>query len=172
MTMKSPSVAQQIDNLRPTLGFAARMQGWFWLGAAVGVVVSMLLWNPVPLMFSIFLAVVGFAERRAGPQVVAAIAAYDSAAPARARASIAITCWDMDNHYHVNLQQDGQPDWTYEFVPQGWQPAAGDSVAWVWRLGSDNKPALAAVEEGIMIPRDVPTAVAPSTENAPHHGMH
>jgi hypothetical protein len=158
--MKRLSVEQQIDNLRPTVGFAAQMHKWLLLGAALGVIASLLIWNPIPLMFSVFLAVVGFSEKRAGPNIVAAISAYDSEAPAPGNASITITCWDMDNHYHVRLHEEGHPDWTYEFVPQGWQPAAGSHAAKVWRSGLEGKPVLSVVKEGVMIPRYDPKTVS------------
>jgi hypothetical protein len=158
--MKTLTVEQQIDCLRPTVGFAAQMHKGFLLGAALGVMASLLFWNPIPLMFSIFLAVVGLSEKQAGPNIVAAISAYDSEAPSLASASITVTCWDMDNHYHVKLHEEGHPDWSYEFIPQGWQPIAGLYVAKVWRRGLEKKPALSAVEGGIMVPRYDPQATA------------
>ena len=158
--MERLSVEQQIENLRPTIGLAARMHKWFLLVAALGVIASVLLWNPIPLMFSIFLAVVGFSEKQAGPNIVSAISAYDSDTPSKGIASITLTRWDMDNHYHVQLHEEGHPDWRYEFIPQGWQPTAGTYVARVWRAGVGNKPALSAVEEGIMIPRHEPKNVS------------
>lgn len=158
--MKTLSVEQQIDCLRPTIGFAGQMQKWFLLGAALGVIASLLFWNPIPLMFSVFLVVVGVSEKRAGPNIVAAISAYDSESPSLGNASITITCWDMDSHYHVKLHQEGHPDWTYEFIPQGWQPAAGIYAAKVWRTDLENKPVLSVVEEGIMVPRHDPKAIS------------
>jgi hypothetical protein len=158
--VKTLSVEQQIDYLRPTIGFAAKMHKWFLLAAAIGVIASLLFWNPIPLMFSVFIAVVGFAEKRAGPNIVAAISAYDSKAPSLENASITITCWDMDNHYHVKLHEEGHPDWTYEFIPQGWQPASGSYAAKVWRTGLESKPVLSVVEEGIMIPRYDPKTIS------------
>jgi hypothetical protein len=158
--MKNLTVEQQIDYLRSTIGFAVQMHKWFLLGAALGVIASLLFWNPIPLMLSIFLAVVGFAEKRAGPNIVAAISAYDSEAPSPGNASITVTCWDMDNHYHVKLHEEGSPDWDYEFIPQGWQPAAGSYVAKIWRIGLEKKPVLSVVEEGIMIPRYDPQAIS------------
>ena len=151
--MKKLSVEQQIAALRPTMRFAAQMHNWFLAIAASGVIASILFWNPIPLMFSIFFAVVGFSERRAGPNIVAAISAYDSETPSFGEVSVAITCWDTDNHYHATLREQGHPDWKYEFVPQGWHPASGTCPARIWRTGVERKPVLAVVEEGIMIPR-------------------
>jgi len=158
--MKTLTVEQQIDYLRPMLGFAALIHKWLLLGAALGVIASLLYLNPIPLMFSIFLAVVGFAQKRAGPNIVAAISAYDSKAPSLGNASIAVACWDMDNHYHVKLDEEGNSAWTYEFIPQGWQPRAGSYVAKIWRNGLEKKPVLSIVEEGIMIPRYDPQAIS------------
>ena len=105
--MKRRSVEQQIAALRPTLGFAAQMHKWFLAVAALGVGVSAIFWNPFPLIFSIFFAVVGFSEKRAGPNIVLAISAYDAKAPSFGEVSITITCWDSDNHYHATLREPG-----------------------------------------------------------------
>jgi hypothetical protein len=158
--MKKLSIEEQIAGLRTTLGFAAQLHNWFLFAAILGVIVSLLISNPIPFMFSIFFTVVGLAERRAGPNIVEAIEAYDSEAiPSEGIASITITCWDTDNHYHVNLYEEGNPNWKYEFVPQGWQPVEGSYATNIWRTGLDNKPVLATVEEGIMIPRYDPIIV-------------
>jgi hypothetical protein len=160
--MKTLSVEQQIHCLRSTMDVAAQMHAWFLLGAAFGVIASLVLGSPIPLVFSVFLAVVGFAEQRACPNIIAAVSAYDSGLPSLGSASIAITCWDMDNHFHVVLREEGYLDWTYEFIPQGWQPAAGMYAAKVWRKGLDDKPVLAVVDGGIMVPRREPRVISDS----------
>ena len=129
------------------------MHKWFLVGAAFGVIAAIIFWHPIPLMVSVFLAIVGFSEQRAGPNIVAALCAYDCDTPTHGEISVAITCWDTDNHYHATVHENGHADWKYEFVPQGWQPTARSYPAKIWRTGSKGQPILAVVEEGIMIPR-------------------
>ena len=157
--MATLSIEQQIAMLRPTVGFAAHMHKWLLAGAAIGVIGAVVYWHPVPLMIAVFLGVIGFSEQRAGPNILSAIAAYDSSAPTNGEISIAITSWDTDNHYHATVREQGHPDWEYEFVPQGWQPANRSYPARIWRGGSENQPILTVVEEGILIPRYDPTQV-------------
>jgi hypothetical protein len=164
--MKKLSVEQQIALLRPTMGFAAQMHKWFLAGAALGVIASVIFWNPIPLIVSIFVAIVGFSEKRAGPNIVIAISAYDSETPSLGEVSITITCWDTDNHYHATLREQGHSDWQYEFVPQGWQPTTGTCPARIWRAGVKRRPVLAVVEEGIMIPRYDPKPVLEQAGNS------
>jgi hypothetical protein len=166
--MKTRSVEQQISAFRPTLGFAARVHWWFLAGAAIGVIAAIVLWHPVPLMVSAFLAVVGLAEQRAGPNVVAAIRAYDSDSPTHGDVTVAITCWDTDNHYHATVHEQGHPDWEYEFVPQGWKPGTRRYPAKIWRAGSHRQPVLAIVEDGLLIPRYDPKRVEPRPESTGH----
>jgi hypothetical protein len=157
--MTKLSIEQQIAALRPTLGFAAHMHKWFLLGAALGVIAAIVFWHPVPLMLSAFLAIIGFAEQKAGPNIVAAISAYDSGRPTPGEVTISITCWDTNNHYHARVRERGHPDWEYEFVPQGWRPVSQTYPAKIWRGASESKPVLAAVEGGVMIPRYEPKPV-------------
>lgn len=157
--MATPSVEQQIAALRPTMGFAVNLHKWLMFSAALGVIFAIVFWHPVPLMLSVFLAIVGFSEQRAGPNIVAAISAYDSGTPTLGEATVSITCWSDNNHYHAIVREQDYPDWEYEFVPQGWQPATRIYPAKIWRTGSNRQPVLAVVEEGIMIPRYDPKPV-------------
>ncbi len=154
------SVEQQVAMLRPTVGFAAHLHRWLLAGAALGVVSSIVFWHPVPLMFAAFLALVGFFERKAGPNIVAAISAYDDATPTRGEVAVTISCWDTDNHYHALLREPDHPDWEYDFVPQGWQPIARIYPARIWRASSNGQPVLAVVEDGLLIPRGPPNVSA------------
>ena len=158
--MKPRTPEQQIAALRPGIRFAAHFHRWLLAGAATGAIAAAVFWNPIPLMFSIFLAVVGLSEQRAGPNIVAAIAAYDVCrTPTCGDVTVAITRWDMDDHYHATVSEPGHPDWTYEFVPQGWRPAARTFPAInLAQRDIDQQPVLAIVAEGIMIPRDTPKA--------------
>jgi hypothetical protein len=156
--MKTLSVEQQIANLRPAVrsGFARNFHHWLMAGASVLVILSILLWHPVPLMIAIFLGIVGIFERRVGPNIATAIKAYDSTSPTLGEVFITISCWDTDKHYHVMVREQGQPDWEYDFVPQGWEPDTGSYPARIWRTDIAGPPVLTAVESGILIPRNNP----------------
>ena len=151
--MTPVSVEQQIAALRTTVGFAAKMHRWFLLGAAVGLVVAIVFWHPIPLMISFFLAIVGFSEQRAGPNIVAAIFAYDCDTPTLGEVSVSITSWSDNNHYHATVHEQGYPNWEYEFIPQRWLPVARRYPAKIWRSEGRKQPVLAVVEDGILIPR-------------------
>ena len=170
--MRTLPVQEQIAALRPSvaIGFAAHMHHWFLAGAAISVITAVVFWHPIPLMIAAFLGIVGFSEQRAGPNIVAAIAAYDSGIPTFGEVSIAITCWDTDNHYHATVRERGQPDWEYEFIPQGWQPSSCNYPAQIWRVGAKGQPILTAVEDGILIPRYDPKQVSNTTDQANNNG--
>jgi hypothetical protein len=154
--MPTLSVEKQIARLRPASGFAAHMHRWFLLAAALGVVAAVILWHPVPLMVAVFLGVVGFAEQRAGPNIVAAIKAYDAGVPSTGEVLVSLSSWDNNTHYRATVQEQGLADWSFEFVPQGWQPAGREYPAQIWRANGMAQPILVAVEEGILIPRHAP----------------
>lgn len=154
--MKKRSVEEQFAQLRPTTGFAAQLHVWFLGIAFLGLMASWLFSNPIPLMFSVFFGVVGVAERQTGSFIVAAISAYDSEPPVEGQAIITLTGGDMSDHYHVKLRIEGSPDWTYEFIPQGWQPKEGSYSAHIWQDKKSNVPVLAVIDEGMMIPRYAP----------------
>jgi hypothetical protein len=153
--MKKRSVEAQISILRAAMKWRVGRNLHNWL-LGVGVMLAMLgvaLWSPIPLVCAAFFAIVGVSERRAAPNLLNALAAYDTRAPSMAEISITITSWDSDDHYHVLVPGQGQPDWEYEFIPQGWSPVAGRFLARIWRLEDNGPPALAIVDEGILIPR-------------------
>jgi hypothetical protein len=158
MTKRTRSIDEQLDALRPAvaIGFAAHLHRWFQAGAVVGVVAAVVFWHPVPLMIAAFLGVIGLAERWAGPNIVAAIAAYDSGRPTLGEVSIAVTPGDSVDRCQATVREPGRLDWEYEFVPQGWRPSTGTLAARIWRDEATGRPVLAVVEDGILIPRDDP----------------
>lgn len=160
---KSLSVDQQIGLYRSTTAFAGSMHKWMLAAAVAGVAIAAVLWHPVPLMIAAFLGIVGLAEQRAGPNIVAAIAAYDSGTSTRGEVTISISRWDTDNHYHATVREAGHADWVYEFIPMGWQPSEHTLQARVWRTGVERRPVLAIAEEGVMIPRYEPKRVKEPT---------
>lgn len=164
--MTNSSLQHQIDVHRfaVTFGLARNFHHWL-VGIAAGLVLlAMILWNPVPLMIALFLGVVGLSERQAGPNIEAAIKAYDTSDPSVGEVFITKECWDTDDHYYALVSEPGQPDWEYEFVPQGWQPAVGFHSARIWRIGAKGPPVLTATEHGILIPRYIPSRPKPGME--------
>jgi hypothetical protein len=149
------SVEQQIAALRSTVKFASHMNKWLLGSALIGLLTAITLWHPVPLMLALFLGVIGISERQAGPNIVAAISAYDSGTPTLGKVLINATRWDSDTNYHATVMEQGHPDWTYEFVPQGWQPNDSSYPAHIWRI-SDGKPVLVIIEDGVLVPRHIP----------------
>jgi hypothetical protein len=146
-------------------GMGRHLHHWMVGMAGLLALLSLMLWHPVPLMIAAFLGIIGLAERRAVPNILNALRAYDSTLPATGSVRITITRWDMDDHYHAILRQAGQPDWAYDFIPQGWQPEAGSHPAQVWRLDSDGPPALSAVSDGMLIPRHAPQKLDANAES-------
>ena len=157
--MKTVPIEKQIELLRPAVksGMASSMSYWM-IGVAVALIIlAAILWHPVPLMIAFFFGIVGFAERQSGPNIIAAIKAYDPAEPADGTARVWITCWDTDDNYHALLHENGQPDWEFEFIPQGWKPVEKLYEVRIWReCGTKCPPVLAVTDEGIMIPRRKP----------------
>ncbi len=132
--------------------------------AVVLVLLSLFLWHPIPLMIAALLGIIGLVERRAVPNILNALRAYDSTKPGTGTVRITITRWDMDDHYHAIVRQAGQADWAYDFTPQGWKPVAGSQLAQIWRLDNAGPPALSAVSDGMLIPRNAPQKLDASAE--------
>ncbi len=101
--MKRLSVEQQIDALRPTvkIGLARTFHLWLICIALALVILSIVFWHPAPFMLAVFLGIVGFSEQQAGPNLEAAINAFDHTSPSIGQVSITITCWDTDDHFHT-----------------------------------------------------------------------
>lgn len=155
--MKSLSVEEQIAAFRASANFARRLHRGFLAGAIACALAAWVLWHPLPALVAVLLGVVGFSERKAGPNVATAIAAYDSGRPGFGELTVEIERWTDGDAYRAIVRERGYPDWTYEFIPQGWQPEAGTCPARIWRADiPPGRPVLAVVEAGISIPRDEP----------------
>lgn len=153
--MTDLTIEQQIDLLRPSvrIGLARRLHWWLIGLSAVLGLAGLVLWHPAPLMVGVFLGVVGVAERRAGPNLDAAVRAFDDGEPTGGRASITIVSGDVSDRYHVVLSEAGHHEIEFEFIPQGWLPVEGSFPARIWRAQDDDAPVLATIETGVLIPR-------------------
>ena len=163
--MKILSPEAQLSMLRAATEnrIARKLHHWMIGSAIVLIIVSAIFsWHPVPLMIAAFLGVVGMAEQRAIPNILSALQAYDSVAPATGSVKFTITRWDSDDHYHAIVRQDGQAEWAYDFIPKGWSPVAGRHPARIWRLDKDAPPVLVAIDDGILIPRNKPQKLQPA----------
>lgn len=158
MFLKHLSAEEQITRLRTIAGIGLLRSLHQWLmGSAIALVVlSAILWSPIPLMFAALLGLVGFMERRAAPNRLNALVAYDTLTPSSGWVSIAIAHGDGSAHFHAMVKESGKPDWSFEFVPQGWLPVAGAYPARIWRMDAADAPALVIVDDGILIPRRDP----------------
>lgn len=154
MSPRTPE--EQIARLRPGRRFAGRLHWWLLGLSAVLCVTAAVLWHPVPLMIGLFLGMAGLLDRRAGPNIVAALEAYDTLQPVGGEVEIEVTTWSDSDSYDATVREPGHTAWTYPFMPQGWTPVAGRYPARIWRAAPGQPPALAAVADGIMVPRDDP----------------
>lgn len=159
--MENLTVEAQIALLRnATRWRGARNLHYWMLGLAVVLaVVGVVIWNPIPIVIAVFVGIVGIAERRAVPNVLNAIRAYETVQPSFGAATITISRWSDDDHYLATVREYGLPDWEIEFIPRGWSPAEGTHSARIWRLKPRGVPALAIVEDGVLIPRYDPKRV-------------
>ncbi len=155
-TMKILSPEAQLSMLRAATEncIARKLHHWMIGSAIVLIIVSAILWHPVPLIIAAILGVAGVAEQHAIPNILNALHAYDSVVPASGSVKVTITRLDSDDHYHAIVRQDGQAEWAYDFIPQGWSPVAGSHPARIWCLDKDAPPVLAAVDDGILVPRN------------------
>lgn len=169
--MNNRTVDEQLAILRNAVASPVLRQLHYWMvgTAVVLVIASAVLWNPVPLMIGAFIGLVGIGGRQTIPNILNALHAYESVPPATGTAAISITCWSDDNNYQVVLREAGQPDWGYEFIPQGWTPVEGTHAARIWRLSGHPAPALAAVDDGVLIPRYDPKRVQAEESNRHCH---
>jgi len=163
--MKHLTPEAQMTLLRTTAraGIGRHLHHWLVGMAVMLALLSLWLWHPVPLMIAVFLGIIGLVERRAVPNILNAVRAYDSTKPGTGTVRITITRWDSDDHYHAIVREAGQSDWAYDFVPQGWQPDEGTHSAQIWRLDSGGSPALSAVSAGMLIPRNAPQQLESNT---------
>lgn len=156
LPMPRRTVEEQIAHLRPGRRFAANLHVWLLGLAAALCVTAAVLWHPVPLVVGLFCGMVGLLDRRAGPYRVAALEAYDTLRPVVGEVRIEVTTWSDSDGYHATVRETGQAAWTYPFMPQGWTPVAGLYPARIWRSAPGKPPALAAVADGILVPRTSP----------------
>jgi hypothetical protein len=164
--MKYLSLEAQLALLKTATrsGVGRHLYHWLVGIAVILLILSFLLWHPFPLMVAALLGIIGLLEHRAVPNTLNALRAYDSTKPGTGTVRITITHWDSDSHYHAIVREEGQSDWAYDFVPQGWQPDEGTHSAQIWRLDSGGSPALSAVSTGMLIPRHAPQKLDASAE--------
>ncbi len=154
--MKTRTVDQQLAMLRPGLRFAAHLHHGMMGVALVGMLAALVFWHPVPLLLALFFGLVGISERTAGPNIVAALHAYDAETSMNGVVENSIHRRDGDDTFHARLSQPGNMDWTFQFIPQGWCPTAGIHEARAWRHAENGRPLLVTTKVGVLIPRYTP----------------
>ena len=157
-------VEQQIANLKPSVksGAARHFHVYLFNGAILLVILSAVLWHPVPLMLAAFFGLVALGSRESGPLLLTAIQAYETAKPVASEVTVSIESDGDSDRYYVTVITDEESAWRYEFIPQGWNPVAGTHAASIWRLPSSTLPNIISVPEGIMIPRYKPKLLQPN----------
>ncbi|MEJ8567814.1 hypothetical protein [Elongatibacter sediminis] len=166
--MRPRSIDQQIAALRPAVrsGLAGRFHVWLLACAAGCSLIAVVMWHPVPLMVAAFLAIVGLSERRAGPNIVAALSAYETQTHSSGEVTISTTTGSDEVHYHARVEEPGQSAWSYEFIPQGWTPEPGRYPARIWRDSVSSSIVLATIDGGLLIPRYAPQPAEPSDRHS------
>jgi hypothetical protein len=151
-------VEQQIANLKPSVksGVARHFHAYLFAGAILLVILSAVLWHPMPLMLAVFLGLVALGSRESGSLLQTAIQAYETAKPVASEVTVSIESDGDSDRYYATVVTAEESSWKFEFIPQGWNPAAGTHAALIWCLPSSTIPSLISVPEGIMIPRNKP----------------
>jgi len=158
------SVEQQIANLKPCVksGIARRFHVYLFAGGILLIILSIVLWHPIPLMLAAFFGLVALGSRESGPLLETAIQAYETVEPVAKEVTILIESDGDSDRYYATVIADKEAAWRYEFIPQGWNPVAGTHAALIWTLPSSTSPNLISVPEGIMIPRYKPKLLQPN----------
>lgn len=156
--MKFSTAEAQIEILRKAAdsGFATALHRWLIALAIALALLSALTWNALPLLLAAIIGMIGASRRRAVMNLASAIQAYDSAESSPGIVTITIAQGDGQKHYHAKIQEGERSEWGFEFHPQDWSPAAGIHSARIWRHTGYEAPALAVIEDGILVPRYAP----------------
>jgi hypothetical protein len=158
VVLKDLSVEEQIARFRPGLanGIIARFHYWLLAIAVLCAIAALLLWDPLPLLFTVFFCVVALSDRGAGRNIAAAVTAYDMGTPTPCEVVIELQEWSDVVTCHARIVKGETVAWTFAFIPQGWCPLAGRYAGRVWSKGSSGPPLLATIDGGVLIPRRDP----------------
>ncbi len=153
--MRDLSVEEQIARFRRGLanGIIARFHYWLLAIAVLCAIAALLLWHPLPLLFTVFFCVVALSDRGAGRNIAAAVTAYDMGTPTPCEVVIELREWSDVVTCHARIVQGEAGAWTFVFVPQGWRPLAGRYAGKVWSKAKGGAPLIATVDGGVLIPR-------------------
>jgi hypothetical protein len=167
--MRKMSVEQQIAMLRRSMQspLGRHLNTWLGVLALILMAVGYATGNPILWMFAAFFGLVAVFEREAVPNIVAAMRAWDEGPPKAGWVSITVVRGDGGENYRAVVDEPGRVRWQYQFMPQGWTPVAGHFPARIWRPVAQEAPVMAAVEAGVMIPRNRPEAL-PSQDGFAH----
>lgn len=167
--MRKMSVEQQVSMLRRSMQspLGRNLNAFLGALALLLLVLGYAIGSPIPWMFAGFFGLVAVFEREAVPNIVAALRAWDGDPPVAGWVVINVVRGDESDCYHVVVDEPGRAGWRFQFMPQGWTPVAGRFPARIWRPAGQDAPVLAAVDAGVMIPRDRPEAL-PSGEWLAH----
>lgn len=127
---------------------AALVTGCLMAGVITGL--------PPWFMVAGFLALIAWSARQTTPHLKNAARGLASALRSNDQVQIDVdTSGDSDSYQALARGQSGRL-WRFTFIPQGWQPHAGEHPAELCYLPDVDWPVLICCQDGILYPRQTP----------------
>lgn len=166
--MRTLTVEQQLAMLRRVIRSPIGRHMTAVLGslAACLALLGYAIGHPIPWIFAAFFGLVAVFERQAVPNISAALKAYDACEPVAGWAVVTVVRGDETDSYRAIVELPGRARWQFQFMPQGWTPAAGRFPARVWMPAGSDAPVMAALDAGVLIPRYCPEVLVPADRSA------
>jgi len=108
------------------------------------------------LMIGIFVTLVTIALLKSTPHIRHAVRASRQGIPFAGTMEITIDGTDNTPSYTATTRDRYGHYWKFEFLPQGWKPAAGQTEAQLFSIADVGWPVLIRTEHGILYPRYTP----------------
>jgi hypothetical protein len=119
------------------------------------------------LMIGIFVTLVTIALLKSTPHIRHAVRASRQGIPFAGTLEIAIDDTDDMPSYTATTRDRYGHYWKFEFLPQGWKPAAGQTPAELFSIADIAWPVLIRTEHGILYPRYTPKRLEPPSPGLP-----
>jgi len=107
-------------------------------------------------MAGVFLAVVALSIWKSAPHRRHAVRASRQGIPYSSTLTITVTESSDASAYQATVRDRFGTSWEFEFLPQGWKPAAGQTPAELFSIADIAWPVLIRTEHGILYPRYTP----------------
>jgi hypothetical protein len=163
MGLDSDAIRQQYGQLSALVnGASLNVLRGIFLAAAVGLCgYGLATGRHGATMLGVFCAIVTAGTRQIGRHLRNAQRAFHSPDIGQGRLTITTSCWSDVVHYHARVRSERGEVWTFEFMPLGWTPAAGEFEAELRYLPDVAWPVLLVIPAGLVYPRADPEAGAP-----------